>query len=772
MRRATRLAPLLALASLALINTAHAIETVVVTAERRPEAALDVPITVTALSGDTLHEENVNNALDLQSLSPGLNVAGNLGSSDNAVFSIRGQNQPFGGADPGVQTYFAEVPFGAGGAGMYYDLDNVQVLEGPQGTLFGRSTTGGAILFEPKRPTGTFEAYLDAQGGDYKFGQLQGAVNIPISGDVLDLRIAAEIERRDGYTRDVSFGIRTDNVDNEGVRVGLTYRPTNYLQNYLVFDGRWDRTHGTGNELTAISTNPAQLGALQAVAEQAFINNGGTAADGDAAFAAYYASLQFGLGVQQALGPRATTSTIEPRFRRDDWGITDIAEWDIADHLRLRNIAAYRNSKYQPAYDYDGSFLPVLEITNPRAWQTNSSQITEELHLLGETPDNVWRWLAGFYYEDDYPGGYAEIGRQAFGGANPFNPLGSTVFQVLTNSGNSKAVFGQASYDASEFLPGLTLTAGGRYTWDTKIAKESDCAIPPFPVCPLPIPATPPFVFPTQIGHFSAFSWTLAADYAIDDETKAYVTGRRGYKSGGFNSGGFGLGFAPEFLTDVEIGVKHAGTLLGMPASLNADAYYGWYNNIQKNDFTFFISPEAIIPIVVTYNAGHATIKGFELSSTLKPAELLDLSFFYAYTDASYGVFNTFFIPGSHKGDPFVYTPRHKLGATGRFWIPVDPDWGKPSFSATVYYQSRVWFSDVADVEPDSNQPGYALVNLRLDWNAICGSNLDAAVFVDNVGNQLYKVGANPLEHLTLTTSSMFGPPRMFGLELRYHIGD
>src|SRR5215472_5662020 len=274
MRRATQ-APLWALVFFGIsTTTASAVETVTVTAERRPELALDVPLTVSKLSGDTLHEANINNALDLQSLSPGLTVAGNLGSSDNAVFSIRGQNQPFGGADPGVQTYFAEVPFGAGGAGMYYDMDSVQVLEGPQGTLFGRSTTGGAILFEPKRPTDKFEAYLDAQGGDFKFGQLQGAVNIPIASDTLDLRVAGEIERRDGYTRDISFGIRTDNIDNEGVRAGLTWRPTSYLQNYLVFDGRWDRTHGTGNELTAISTNPAQLAAFQTLAENAFIAMG------------------------------------------------------------------------------------------------------------------------------------------------------------------------------------------------------------------------------------------------------------------------------------------------------------------------------------------------------------------------------------------------------------------------------------------------------------------------------------------------------------------
>jgi len=777
MRSLVRLALLLALALSGFVNTAKAaIETVVVTAQRRPEAQLNVPLTVTALSGDMLHQHSTTNALQLQTLVPGLTVAGNLGSSDNDVFSIRGQNQPFGGADPGVQTYFAEVPFGAGGSGTFYDLDNIQVLEGPQGTLFGRSTTGGAILVEPKRPTDKFEAWLDAQAGDFQYGRLEGAVNVPIFSDVLDLRVSGEIERRNGYTRDLSFGIRADNVDNEGIRVGLLFRPSADIQNYLVYDGRWDRTHGTGNELTAISTNPVQLAQFQNLAitafEQQFQAAGdpnfvadGTAA-GSAAFAGYYGALQFALANQMALGPRATTSTIAPRFRRDDWGLTDIAEWDITDHFRLRNIAAFRNSEYQPAYDIDGSFLPILEIVNGRTWQTNSSQVTEEIHALGETEDNSWRWIAGFYYENDYRGGYSEIERQAFGGGSNA-PLGSTVFQVLNNGGDSKAVFAQLTYDAASFFPGLTLTVGGRYTWDTKVANESDCAIPPAPACPFPIPAIPPFIQPTQIGHFSAFTWTLAADYAIDDTSKVYATVRRGYKSGGFNSGGFGAGFAPEFLTDVEVGVKHAGTLFGVPAVLNADAYYGWYNNIQKNDFTFI----GVVPIVVTFNAAKAHIDGLELSTELKPIDSIDLSFFYAYTDASYDSFDTLFT-GSHKGDPFVYTPRNKLGATARFLIPVDPAWGQPSFAATVYHQSRVWFSDFADLEPDSSQSGYALVDLRLDWNALCGSDLDAAVFVNNVGNQTYKVGANPFEHLTLTTSSMFGPPRLFGVELRYHLGE
>ncbi len=128
-----------------------AVETVVVTARRRAENEQKIPVAVTAISGEELRLTQTKSAMDLQTLAPSLSVAANLGSRDTDVFTIRGQTQPFGGADPGVQSYFAEVPFNPSGEGSYFDMDSVQVLNGPQGTLFGRSTTGGAILFQPVR---------------------------------------------------------------------------------------------------------------------------------------------------------------------------------------------------------------------------------------------------------------------------------------------------------------------------------------------------------------------------------------------------------------------------------------------------------------------------------------------------------------------------------------------------------------------------------------------------------------------------------------------
>src|SRR5665213_4359364 len=152
---------------------------------RRVEDVEKVPAAITPISSETLRSSGTHTAIELQTLAPSLTVTGNLGSRDTDVFTIRGQSQPFGGADPGVQTYFAEVPFDASGRGSDYDLESIQVLNGPQGTLFGRNTTGGAILFEPKKPGDELGGYLDMSFTNYAGREAQAAVNMPLMNDTL-----------------------------------------------------------------------------------------------------------------------------------------------------------------------------------------------------------------------------------------------------------------------------------------------------------------------------------------------------------------------------------------------------------------------------------------------------------------------------------------------------------------------------------------------------------------------------------------------------------
>ena len=770
-------------------QSASGIETVTVTARRRAEDEERVPLRVTAISAQTLRDAGTKSAIDLQMLAPSLTVSGDLGSRDTDVFTIRGQTQPFGGADPGVLTYFADVPFNASGRGSTYDLDNIQVLNGPQGTLFGRNTTGGAILYEPKRPDDQFGGYLDATVGNYADHELQGAINVPVS-DTLAVRIAGDLAERNGYTKDVTFHSDLDNVDYQAFRVGVTWRPFSGFENYAVFDWLHDRNHGTGAQLTAIAPQ-AQLTAF-AIGEFQLAGDPAAVADGTAAINAFYPTLQGALTNQQALGPRRTTSSIPLFYKRDSWGLTDIATWDVAAHIHLKNIFGYRSDKDQPAFDYDGSYLPILDIPNPRTWESNGDQVTEEFQVLGENQSNTISWIAGFYHETDHPSGNSEVERDVFGGGFAFPPLSSTEIDHLANGGTSNAIYAQAHVDAGSWLPGLSFDAGGRYTWDHKVASSTVCIIPAMGLsCPFPVPATPPYAQPTLKDSFRAPTWTLAANYQATDDTLLYATYRRGYKSGGFNSGSVGTGleeFKPEFLTDVEAGIKSNWSIGGLPVVTNLDGYYGWYQNIQKNDLVSIttITPAPPGPPVVqttvgatTLNAAKATVKGVELSTDFILSQNLQAGLFYSYTDAGYGRFvlptailnGAFVGTADHAGNPFAYTPKSKFGVHARFHIPVDPAWGTPYLSAQWYTQSKVWFTDLSDEEPDAFQNSYNLVNLRLDWENVGGSAFDAAVFANNVGNTTYKVAANALEHLTGTTASIYGEPRMFGIELRYRFG-
>ncbi len=784
-----------------------AVETVIVTARRRAEDVQKVPEAVTALSGADLRILHMKSAIDLQNFAPSLSVSADLGSRDTDVFSIRGQSQPFGGADPGVQTYFAEVPFGASGPGNEFDMANVQILNGPQGTLFGRNTTGGAVLFEPNRPTDEYGGYADGELGDYNLHELQGALNVPIVDDKFDVRVAGDLARRDGFTQDLSTGQTLDNVNYQAFRIGATVRPFAHFENYVVFDWLHDQTNGTGAVLSGVNIATVDnLAALALAGSDGYNPNPCIAVP---AICGFEQEMLFTLQQQQALGPRVTTSSIAPGFERNTWNVVDQATYDISDNLQLRNIFGFISDKQKPSFDVDGSFLPLLDIPNARTWESNSLQVTEEFQLRGKTDDKSINWIFGFYHELVHPGGYAEVMRNVFGGPQPFGSpffgFGSTQIDALSNGGTSNAVYGSATYDASAWLPGLSVTAGGRFTWDHKVANDSECVLILLGTsCPFPL--TSAYALPTQTANFQAPSWNLAANYQFTDDTMLYATYRRGYKSGGFNSGaGSATSFAefqPEYLTDVELGVKNNWTILNVPGRTNFDMYYGWYSDVQKNDTVGILGGPAPEFVALTFNAAQATIKGLELQTTVIPDDNFEVNLFYSYTDATYSKFllPEFIINGvptnviNLAGSAFANTPKNKLGIQPRFHIPVDPALGQPFISAAVYWQSAEWFTDLGSRETTCSafirppvvggpytclasagqqpmQKAYWTFNFRLDWNNFLGEPVDASLFVDNAFNQLYQVGANPYLHLLGTNASIYAPPRMWGAELRYRFG-
>ena len=231
---------------------------IIVTARRVAENQQSVPMSLTAISGDQLREQNVTMVSDLARLVPSLNFSTDL-NRNNVTFAMRGQREtrtsPGTGGGPAVVPYFAEAPSRAIGPGQFFDLQNVQVLKGPQGTLFGQNTTGGAILFEPQRPTNKFEGYMMGTVGSYGRLDVEGVVNIPIVDDKLLLRVGGQTLNRNGFTHDVLSGKDYDDRNAWSARASLLFKPSGFFENYTVGQLVGSRENGPGVVLIAANPN-------------------------------------------------------------------------------------------------------------------------------------------------------------------------------------------------------------------------------------------------------------------------------------------------------------------------------------------------------------------------------------------------------------------------------------------------------------------------------------------------------------------------------------
>ena len=231
---------------------------IIVTAQRREESLSKVPLSISAFNSSTLQTRVVTREQDLQSLAPGLVVKS--GQNQNQVsFTLRGQTlDPFSGACPAVLTYLNEVPFSGGNsATVFYYFSSVQVLKGPQGTLFGRNATGGAVLYQSTLPGNDFGGYLTARGGERKLRQVEGAVDLPIISDKLVVRLAGDYQAQNGYIHNLLAGGTLGDIDNKSGRITVVARPTDAIKNVTVF--QYSHFGGSGAGLATATMRSAYL---------------------------------------------------------------------------------------------------------------------------------------------------------------------------------------------------------------------------------------------------------------------------------------------------------------------------------------------------------------------------------------------------------------------------------------------------------------------------------------------------------------------------------
>ena len=393
---------------------------IVVTARRREESLQSVPISVQAFSGDMLSERNVQDATDLQRIVPALTTYQQ--ARDEVTMSIRGQSSSGAsaqGQNPRVTAYFSQVPLQTGdtGPGKFFDLQNVQVLKGPQGTLFGRNSTGGAVLYEPARPTQNVGGFVNLQYGRFNDRQVEAAINLP-AGETLAFRFAGKLAKRDGFTKNVTPGHEQELDDRNylGLRGSMLWTPSDRFENFLMFDYMQSKTNGSSQQIAGIDTNkvlapnvntgpgpaiPLTLGGNGPTITQLMTN---PATYFPLALAAGRVSmfpdpaLPDQVARQMSRGPRISQSMVDGLSKSRGWGITNISTLEISDNLTLKNIFGFRRYKQLSRYDMDGTAYPLLDQVTPDGdWSVNLQQISNETQLQGKAFDGALDFTLGAF---------------------------------------------------------------------------------------------------------------------------------------------------------------------------------------------------------------------------------------------------------------------------------------------------------------------------------------------------------------------------------------
>ncbi|GLV26493.1 TonB-dependent receptor [Sphingobium sp. Cam5-1] len=790
---------------------------IVVTAQRREERAQDVPISLAVFSPQRLQQQNITQAQDLQASVPSL-VVGNNGASNREaqVFTIRGQGSTFQ-ASPGVVVYLNEVPLPAaisanqqGGAGNFVDLENLQVLNGPQGTLFGRNTTGGAVLLVPHKPTNEFEGYVDARIGNYDNRQFEGAVNVPIVDDKVLLRVAGAYQDRDGYTRDVVWNKDRDNLHWYSGRIGLTLRPSERFENYTMLYGSNSKNNGTG--LIHRGFN------IEGLTAYGLCYEGPTVPGVIASCDVYRAAT----ANADALGPRRTAFSNDAFSRTRTWGATNTTTFDVSDELTLRNIASYQRYRTIYGSDPDATVLQAEDDNTarlpapgqvtlpgdgtPLVYANTADvrplddfrQITEEIQLQGSFLDKKLEVTVGAFLFDQRPINPQEVSYIGFCPA-AFTGFCPPSVQGYSVKNNSKAIYAQATLDLGLLTPALDrlrLTGGIRNTWD-KVAGAAYAYGPSSNPADLPgtIRCTlNPAIDVTSPAQDCAFgatlktsrpTWTIGADYRVSPELLLYAKVSRGYKAGGFNSNAVfanSATFPPETVTSYEGGFKSDVKVAGMPTRLNAAYYYLNYSNIQRAGGDFNPATNGVGARVF---GATARIQGVEVDASIRPIRGVEIGGTFSYTDAKYkqyeftanvatadcsgGVIQ----PGATanlKCQPFQFVAPYIYSFHVSAEQSLGDNLGMLAFFLNYSHTSAQDTSTalVLPGQPDSVLEPYGILNLSMDWRKVAGSGLDLGLYATNLTNKLYRVGNSNLHETLLFSNSLYGEPRMYGVRARY----
>lgn len=743
--------------------SAEGLEEITVTAQKREENVQDVPIAVSVFSGDELTKAGVEEVFDIQYLTPNLSFPQAFDSASAAAVVIRGQSQAdlLLTTDTSVGVYVdgVNVPRTLGMRSAAFDLERVEVLKGPQGTLYGRNTTGGALNLISRKPDyDGVSGFAEGSYGNFDHYAIAGAINLPLLADRLAVRLAAQRTSRDGFGKSEILDRELADDDEWFVRGSVRFDPSDSVSVMVIGDYQDIDEHGAMTFPTAYSSVPAWPAASGAGFFPHSLSAGlelGLAPI-DPAVAGGQAALLAGLG-DEDFDNRDNLSSVND-FSAWGIGTTIAVEFTWAT---LTSITGYREFDKHGRLDLDGTEFTIL---HPDL-RTDMEFFSEELWLSGLVFEGRLRWLVGGYYSNEE--GHDGSETLALLTINPANP--SIVDGTVQNE--SWAFFTQETFEITE---GLRLTGGVRYTEEDKqLTSRNRSGTGAFYTCDVagvPVTATGSACRATFDDTFTGWSWLFGLDYDVTEAVLAYLKASRGFKGGGQNLRGGQdptsfADFEPEFATSYEIGLKS--DLWDNRLRLNAAAFYTDYEDIQRS----IIVPSTGGNIVtILTNAAEATIWGFELEALASPIDALTLTGSVGYTDPEYDSFESLHpltgVPVDRSDEPFPDNPDWKLALGARFEQELGP--GTAGLQFNYYWQGEIdnITETIDPTFPSSavNIDSYDLGNLRVDYR-LNDYGLELAVFVNNLFDQEYRTGFLDLSSLGYGIANA-GDPRTYGISI------
>jgi iron complex outermembrane receptor protein len=675
------------------VSSGAALGEIVVTARRTKENLQSVPVSITAFTGEQLQQQSARSVADVALLTPGLQINYSTSINSAALFTIRGQvaQDPIANQDPSVGVYVDGLYWArAYGANVdLLDIQGVQVLKGPQGTLFGRNTTGGAILLNTNDPNPSrLSGLVSASYGRFNYRTVTGVLNVPLVTDKVALRVAGQLIKRDGYIREINSGQKLGNLNNYTIRSKLLFKPTENLS--IILSGEWFRSNTLTEPQRLIYASPTSLSAISTVAEvDGFATAGALGCfdpSGVGAACQTRASALFNDSIAKSRGNNADLGSVtRSDVKTQTYAGSATLETSFG---AVKATGGYRKVHSFGLNDADGSRFELLDggpsLNEPGLFTQDAtlSQYSAEVVATGKALDNRLDFATGVYYfhESGNDGSLSKA-------INAINPTGFRFLGTIKNS--SKSIFGQVTYHATD---AISFTGGIRYSVDDKQLSSFNQSFSLSPLGPDNFTCLLALVCPaSRHNSFKGVSYTAGVDYKLRDGLMVYAKTAKGFRSGGENIRATTpeafLPFKPEKATSYEGGIKSE--FLDRRLRVNLAGYYTVLKDIQRT--ISIVTGGGAVTTAIT-NAGQADVYGgeFEASAALPGGFRLDGT--VGYTHPKYVKFtdNGF----DRRNDAFYGVPT--------WTASISPSWthdlevGEVLLRADFSYQSDMNISPVA----------------------------------------------------------------------------